>query len=321
MNVRFVVLCFMGAASISSAIAFSRTNPSVMQSVELLTSGVRTYEPFEVKLTFRESRCVQAQSPRYANVATSREPTGRMVITTYLSQLDGNASAGTCGTVQTVKFPGLPAGQHRLQFFVTSTQLVPYVAPVLRAATSPIESGDLELAVSSLPNEKQTPFASCESNSNVPSLRSMSLSNSFCTFGPAPIPAATPLRTLEVDVGDKAGVAFFATMFDGAPKAPFVPLYRIRYPTPYVGTLWTTSQVECLALRAAWGQVADTCDDLGQRVLALKDGVCPLGAKRVFRLFNAKEVEHRYTQDEALVPFLVGLGFVSEGAVFCAPSQ
>jgi hypothetical protein len=315
MNFRFVVVHLVLAFAMSAATALSQTIVPPMSSVELVSGDIKTYEPFDVRLTFREPRCVQPQSPRYSNVRTTRTEAGGFEVAAYLSQLDGNALSSVCGTQQIVRMPGLPSGQHRLRFFVTSTQLVLFSAPLLRAATTPVESGVIAVNVARLPNEQKVAFTTCERNG------SMMMSLSLCTVQPGPNSTVEPIRVLEVEAASAPGVAFYATVFSGAAKPPFVPLYAIEYPSPYAGMLWTTSASECEGLRSAWGMPLDRCDAKPMYVLTYKDGVCPVGSQRVYRLFNPKAVEHRYTQDEALVPFLVGLGFISEGAVFCAPSQ
>ncbi len=315
----FVLGLFANAVSMASA----QSIVPAMQAVEVLTPELRTYKPFDVRLTFRKPYCVQPQSPRYA-AANAVRVAGETssVLTIYLSQLNGNASPVACELSQIVSIPGLPSGKHQLRFHVTDTKAVAFVGFGLRPSTIAIETGNIEVTVDPLPSEGLRPFLTCGD------VNGFGLNDGECWWQPGlgddiSVPR---YRTLEVDVGSERGYAFKAIWYDderhGVPSAPLTTIFRLQYPQPFVGTFWTTSPTECVALRAAWGQPVESgCQNIKAWVLALKNGVCPIGASRVYRLFNPREVEHRYTQDEALVPFLVNLGFVSEGAVFCAPAR
>lgn len=324
-TVKFVPSVFWALVTFLAPAVNAQPALIAMPSAVVTTSDVRSYQPFNVALTFSRAYCIQTQSPRFARVDSQADSSsGGITVSVYLSQLSGNAPDEVCSPRQIINMAGMPPGNHRLRFYVTDSQSVALVAPVLRSATVPVEVGELSLSVLPRLGEVLSPIVTCEVNSNVPDFRAALAEARYCGFQPFPVvPSKPPLRALEVDVDGKLGRAFATTVVANVTlEPPYVPLYRISYPEPLRGTVWTTSLKECTSLQQAWGdRRVDTCANNGTHVLAMENGVCPIGSSRVYRLFNAKEVEHRYTQDEAMVPLLVGLGFVSEGAAFCALSR
>ncbi len=302
----FVKPLLLVVYALASASAFAVT----VTKVTVLSPGARTYEPFTVRADFDEPFCMSTTTPKYSSL-----------------KLDGNTlkvqlshvKADKCVSSHTVDLPGLPAGTYLVQVAITQSRFFGANRETYEASTA-----ETPHTVAPFLAEQIVPAITCD--------RTMAdgtrgFSTAIGCWGGITLPGTIdePLETDAWSAQPRGAFVFrvIRTSDDpgaqlvtsGLPQA-FIQLLSVRYPVPRIGRLFTTSRVECQALASAWG-TESYCDG-GAWALRLVNGACPLGATRVYRLFHPVAVEHRYTQEEGILPLLVEAGYIVEGAVFCA---
>jgi Repeat of unknown function (DUF5648) len=93
------------------------------------------------------------------------------------------------------------------------------------------------------------------------------------------------------------------------------PVCRFFHPT--VSThFYSADEVECALLRRTPPFIDEGVEF---RALMPTEGVCPVGAEPVYRLFNASLSNHRYTRLPESIISLSSKGWRNEGAAFCSP--
>ncbi len=304
------LLCLLAISALASVSAFAVT----VTNVTVLSPGVRTYEPITVRADFDAPFCMGTVTPKYSSLKLERD-----LLTVRLSHLKGE----TCVTSHTVELPGLPTGTYRLKVAITASR---FVQPAVFAETYEASAVEIPLTVEQFFFEEFQRAFGCARTSDTGVRYMTSLSG---CVRPLVGPSSVNDAPLEIDVAKRDGKGSFifrifrvsqgggaAAITTGLPEA-FTPLTWVEYPPTLNGGVFTTSLAECKGLAKAWGR-EDKCDLSAFRVLKLVNGACPLGSSRVYRLFHPVAVEHRYTQEEGILPLLVKAGYIVEGAVFCA---
>lgn len=306
--VRLVAVLVFSMLSGSNALA-------TVLKVTVLTPSARTYEPISVRADFDGTFCLSSTTPKYSSLKLDGD-----LLTVRLSHL----KADTCVSSHTVELPGLPTGHYRIKIATTASR---FVQPAVVAESYEASSAEIAFTVAPFFVEEFARSITC-ARTGATGVRYLE-ANSGCVK-PLFQPSSVNDAPLEIDAWTPEGKGAFAYRIfrngqggganfvtSGVPEA-FTQLMSVNYPSPLNGRVITTSVAECQGLAAAWG-VQGNCD-VGAWVLKLVNGACPLGATRVYRLFHPVAVEHRYTQEEGILPLLVKSGYIVEGAVFCAPA-
>ncbi len=302
---RFGLVAIAALASVS-AFAVTVTN------VTVLSPGVRTYEPITVRADFDAPFCMGTMTPKYSSLKLEGD-----LLTVRLSHLKGE----TCVTSHTVELPGLPTGTYRLKVAITASR---FVQPAVFAETYDASAVEIPLTIAPFFYEEIARTMMC-ARTGSKNERYLKLDTGCVAVlfeakvndAPLEVDSMKPngKGTFDYRIFREAQASSANFVTTGVPDV-FTPLMTVAYPLPFNGIVWTTSLVECQSLARAWGTQGNC--DLGAWALKLVNGACPLGSSRVYRLFHPVAVEHRYTQEEGILPLLVKAGYIVEGAVFCA---
>jgi Repeat of unknown function (DUF5648) len=299
-------------ATISSAMAaiIEMPNVRVEKANGADVSTLSTYEPFNVIATFSKPYCFSETYPLYASTTLKNN-----VLSLVLSHL----KAGPCLQRRTLPVGGLHPGTYTIRVSITDDDL---------RNTYEVEVGSTSITVglgSSVNGLLGFATARIDGGTIKP----------YGTYAPADAPITVTTLTdnffilneqshwLELTDGKNRGtpsfIAYALTGVGPALPTSMVKLYVLRYPTPFLGQYFTTSESAARALQRQWYPQSPELPRAGLAVLASNNGTCPLGAAPVYQLFHPKAVAHRWTMDNQTYSILAENGYTAEGVAFCSP--
>ena len=293
--------CFTHVAMLASlalaTLAFAQTAPAPLTTLSATFDppSPEEYQPFTVTVTFSKPYCF-GDAVGFSKVTL----TGNA-----LTLLQSHLGEGPCVNQRTFNVPGIPGGEFSVTVGITGSNNLndSYNS---RESVS-IEQGTYSLSVISFGKVK------------VFSLRDP-LGRYVLDYPPEHYNFSTRPPWIDY-LTTRDAPEFFAFRGlglgnIGVPKAA-IALIHLIYPSPLKGVYATTSTAEADRLVQGGFTWHPLIADM--YVLPIKNGVCPLGAVPVYRLFNPKGPAHRYVSSLDTYNTLVANGFIGEGMVFCAP--